>query len=120
MVERSYGMAERCTLILYILILVSVSGFSFAEDTAQDQYAFDRENLHVEIHHCTTCGFRARAEGLKKEIDSEFGVESVLVVGRIGSFDVFVNEELVFSKALMGRFPDSGEVVQLIHDKIDE
>jgi hypothetical protein len=33
------------------------------------------------------------------------------VIGELHSFDVYVNRELIFSKAERGRFPESGEIV---------
>jgi len=41
-------------------------------------------------------------------------VESELVPGSGGIFDVIVDDKLVFSKFETGRFPDSGEIVQKI------
>jgi len=37
-------------------------------------------------------------------------------MGRVGSFDVFVNGELIFSKDKVGRFPISGAIVQKINE----
>ena len=41
-------------------------------------------------------------------------MESELVPGSGGIFDVIVDDKLVFSKFETGRFPDSGEIVQKI------
>jgi selenoprotein W-related protein len=41
-------------------------------------------------------------------------VESALVEGSNGVFEVTVDGELVFSKKATHRFPDEGEVVRLI------
>ena len=50
------------------------------------------------------------------ELGEEFGVESTLVPGDHGIFDVIVDGATVFSKFETGRFPDPGEVI----DKIKE
>jgi len=43
-----------------------------------------------------------------------FGVEPVLIKGSGGVFDVVVDGQGVFSKLFTGRFPEPGEVVELI------
>jgi selenoprotein W-related protein len=35
-----------------------------------------------------------------------------------GVFEVFFNDELIYSKKRLGRFPESGEVEQLLLDKL--
>jgi len=42
------------------------------------------------------------------------GAESALVASSGGVFEVEVNGTLIFSKKSLGRFPDDGEVVELI------
>jgi selenoprotein W-related protein len=56
---------------------------------------------------------------LATEIKKELGYESTLVPGKVGSFDVFVNGTLIFSKKETGRFPNQGEVVRLIEEFLD-
>ncbi len=46
-----------------------------------------------------------------------FGVDPELVPGGGGIFDVEVDGELVYSKFETGRFPEPGEVVELIAKK---
>lgn len=41
-----------------------------------------------------------------------FGVEAKLVPGSNGTFDVIVDDKLVFSKLETGRFPSPGEIVE--------
>jgi len=43
-----------------------------------------------------------------------FGVEAKLVPGGNGIFDVIVDEKRVFSKYDAGRFPEPGEVVNIL------
>ena len=73
-------------------------------------------SVNVEIHHCMTCGFTSRANALAEEINRELGIKAVLIVGKIGSFDVFVNGDLVFSKADAHRFPEQGEIIRKIEE----
>jgi selenoprotein W-related protein len=43
-----------------------------------------------------------------------FGVDSKMIPGSGGIFDVVVDGEKVFSKHSVGRFPDPGEVTRLL------
>ena len=44
------------------------------------------------------------------ELHKAFGLEAKLVPGRNGIFDVIADDNLVFSKFEVGRFPEPGEV----------
>ena len=101
-------------IFILSLLLLFVSLPVFAEDVIEGKPSVSEDDVVVEIHHCTTCGFRREASLLVGEIEKELGVEVKLVVGDIGSFDVFVNENLIFSKKKAGRFPESDEIIQLI------
>jgi selenoprotein W-related protein len=103
-------------LLLLLVFLVLVSGGVFAEELKENDSLKKYEDMMVEIHHCTSCGFRARAVSLAEEIKKEFGVEAKLLIGKIGSFDVIVDGELIFSKHSAGRFPENDEIVQKINE----
>jgi len=55
-----------------------------------------------------------KAASLAEELRQSVDVEAHLVAGGGGVFDVFVDGNLVFSKAQTGRFPDPGEVTQIL------
>jgi len=44
-------------------------------------------------------------------------MQSELVKKAGGVFEVFLNDELVFSKVELDRFPNEGEVISLIQEK---
>ena len=48
------------------------------------------------------------------DLKAKFGVEAVLKPGHGGVFDVFVNGTLIYSKKETKRFPNPGEVDDLI------
>ena len=48
------------------------------------------------------------------ELKQALNVDSELVAGHGGIFDVTVDGETVFSKKSVGRFPEQGEVLRLI------
>jgi len=49
----------------------------------------------------------------------ESAVDAVEVVpGANGIFDVHVDGELVFTKSMLGRYPEPGEVVPLLRERL--
>jgi selT/selW/selH-like putative selenoprotein len=56
---------------------------------------------------------------LAEDIKAEFDIEVKLSAGKLHSFDVFVNGELIFSKAEEERFPESREIIDAISLKMD-
>jgi selenoprotein W-related protein len=54
---------------------------------------------------------------LAAELKRDLGVESTLLPGGGGVFDVFAGGKLIFSKKSVGRFPEPGEVVQMLQKK---
>jgi selenoprotein W-related protein len=51
---------------------------------------------------------------LADELRQAFSVESELIPGKGGIFDVTVDDKLVFSKFQTGRFPKAGEISEKI------
>lgn len=66
--------------------------------------------MKVEIHYCTDWNYEPNAASVAGELHQAFGVESKLVPGHDGVFDVIVDDKLLFSKSKVGRFPEPGEV----------
>jgi selenoprotein W-related protein len=52
-----------------------------------------------------------RAASLADEIKKTVGIESELIPGSGGVFEVKVDGKLIFSKAAAGRFPEPEEIV---------
>lgn len=50
------------------------------------------------------------------ELRDSFGVESRLIAGSNGIFDVIVDDKIVFSKFKTGRFPEHDEIIQRIKE----
>ncbi|HEB31135.1 MAG TPA: SelT/SelW/SelH family protein [Spirochaetes bacterium] len=106
-------------IAIAVFVLMIIFTGIFAEQTSEDDSQLKKEDLVIEIHHCSTCGFRPRAEKLALELQEAYGIEPTLVVGGIGSYNVFMNDELIFSKAETGRFPDPGEIVRIIEKYLE-
>ena len=41
------------------------------------------------------------------------------MLGEGGIFDVHVDDELVFTKSMLGRYPDPDDVLPLLREKLD-
>jgi selenoprotein W-related protein len=78
-------------------------------------------NHRVEIHYCRQCRWLLRAAWMAQELlttfEEELG-EVALRPGTGGVFEVRVNDQLIWSRAAAGRFPDIKELKQLVRDKI--
>jgi selenoprotein W-related protein len=75
----------------------------------------------VEIEYCTQCRWLLRAAWMGQELLTTFSDELgevALVPGTGGVFNVRVNEELIWSRAAVGAFPDIKELKQLVRDRI--
>jgi selenoprotein W-related protein len=75
----------------------------------------------IEIEYCTQCRWLLRAGWTAQELlttfQDEIG-EVALVPGTGGIFDVRVGDQIVWSRAAEGRFPELKELKQRLRDVI--
>jgi len=75
----------------------------------------------VEIIYCTQCRWLLRAAWLAQELLTTFEADLAgvnLMPGTGGIFEVRLNNEVIFSRKVAERFPESKELKQLIRDVI--
>jgi selenoprotein W-related protein len=75
----------------------------------------------VEIVFCTQCRWLLRAGWLAQELLTTFAAELgevALVPGTGGIFEVWLGDQVIWSRNEQGRFPEAKEVKQLIRDRI--
>ena len=75
----------------------------------------------VEIEYCTQCRWLLRAGWTAQELLTTFHAEIgevALVPGTGGVFDVRVGDQVVWSRAAEGRFPELKELKQRLRDVI--
>jgi selenoprotein W-related protein len=75
----------------------------------------------IEITYCTQCRWLLRAAWMAQELLVTFETalgEVALVPGTGGIFEVKLDGELIYSRKVAGRFPESKELKQLIRDRI--
>jgi len=73
---------------------------------------------HLTIEYCTVWNYYPRAAGLADEIQQKLGLTPQLVKSSGGRFDVTLGNDLIFSKQRTGRFPEPGEVLRLLEEKL--
>ncbi|MFO0753618.1 MAG: Rdx family protein [Thermodesulfovibrionales bacterium] len=72
----------------------------------------------IVIEYCVVCNYRAIAAVTAKQVEREFGVASTFVQSKVnGALEIRVDGELIFSKTQSGRFPQPGEVVQILKNR---
>ena len=74
----------------------------------------------VRIRYCTQCRWLMRAQWLAGELLTTFPLELEVTLepGIGGIFDVWLEDELIFSRAERRRFPEPKELKQKIRDAI--
>jgi len=77
----------------------------------------EEDVLTINIFRCSECNYIEQAANVAEEIHESFNIEVQILDGFLGSFDVIVNGEIIFSKAETGRFPDVGEIEKIIREK---
>ena len=66
--------------------------------------------MKIKIFLCVIRNYEPRAVGMAVELKKSCGVDSELVSGKRGDFEVTVDGEKVFSKQILSRFPAPSEV----------
>lgn len=75
----------------------------------------------IEIVYCTQCRWLLRAGWTAQELLTTFAAELgevALVPGGSGIFEVWLNNELIWSRKEQGRFPELKELKQRVRDRI--
>ena len=69
--------------------------------------------MKVKIFYCVVWNYEPKAVGLAAEL-KKYGIESELVSGNKGDFEVAVDGKKIFSKQKLSRFPEPGEISKII------
>ena len=75
----------------------------------------------IRIEYCVPCGARPNAVSLAARILEEFEASAgavELVPGTGGVFDVHVDGDLVFTKSMLGRYPEPADVMPLLRSRL--
>jgi selenoprotein W-related protein len=80
-----------------------------------------KPDFKVQLRYCTQCRWLLRSAWMAQELLTTFESELTevsLAPGTGGVFEVRVNQELIWSRAEQGRFPDIKELKQLVRDRV--
>lgn len=75
----------------------------------------------IRIEYCTSWGYISRAVALAEKLLNEHknDIEELTIIPSSGGvFEISMNEELLFSKKELNRFPEDDEAENIIKDKI--
>ena len=70
--------------------------------------------MNIRIEYCVVWNYKPRALSLRDILSNQFGNTAELKPGDRGAFEVFVNNQLIFSKLQTDRFPEHEEIVSFI------
>jgi selT/selW/selH-like putative selenoprotein len=73
-----------------------------------------QEQPGFKITYCVTCGFKSRAEELQADLEKSFERRAELIQESGGLFEIQYGDQLIFSKKSEERFPEPGEVVDIV------
>ena len=72
--------------------------------------------MKISIEYCSIWNYLPRASSLESELEQIYpDAEIKLVSSGGGVFEVMVNGNLIFSKKSLDRFPEKGEIANLIN-----
>ena len=72
--------------------------------------------MKISIEYCSIWNYLPKASSLESELEQIYpDAEIKLVSSGGGVFEVMVNGNLIFSKKSFDRFPENGEIVNLIN-----
>ena len=81
------------------------------------------KNINITITYCVPCDYSDYAIMVTQELIKNFQHDIknlTLVTGSKGIFEVKANDEIIYSKKELGRFPESGELVDRFTEKMFE
>ena len=70
--------------------------------------------MKITITYCSKWNYKPRASSLGDELQAKFGAQVELVGGSGGVFEVDVDGKNIFSKKALNRFPEDGEIANLL------
>ena len=70
--------------------------------------------MQIKILYCVVWNYEPRAVSLAAELKDSLDAQVELLSGERGDFEVVIDGELVFSKKSLSRFPEDGEITNLI------
>ncbi len=78
--------------------------------------------MNIRIAYCVQWNYLPKAQVVASEIRGKWLLEAnvELVEGSVGVFDVTMGEKILFSKNIERRFPNEGELIDLINNELNK
>ncbi|TCO18674.1 selenoprotein W-related protein [Pedobacter psychrotolerans] len=77
----------------------------------------------ISIEYCPRCGWMLRSAYMAQELLTTFSEQlkgvTLLPSEVSGTFQIAINDEIIFDRKEAGRFPEIKELKKLVRDKID-
>ncbi len=76
--------------------------------------------MKLSIEYCSQWNYLPRASSLASEILGKYGTDVkqlLLIPSGGGVFEIIKDNELIFSKKQLDRFPEDGEIFRLLENK---
>ena len=71
--------------------------------------------MNVSIKYCTEWNYLPYASRVEEELNAAFSdIKVQLIPGHGGVFEVELNDKVIYTKSNTGRFPDAGEITNII------
>ncbi len=70
--------------------------------------------MEIRIEYCVQWNYEPRARSLRQDLSDTFGYWAEITPGARGAFEVYINNNIAFSKLKEDRFPSDREVVEFI------
>ena len=76
--------------------------------------------MKISIEYCAMWNYLPKASSLEAELRNNFPEADILLISSGGGvFEICLNDNLIFSKKSLNRFPDGGEIKKLIIDRLE-
>jgi len=106
-------MQKKIALLFVLLSLGSVAVL-FPSGKNEEKVLENPRSVSVVIQHCTSWAYKSTAARLAEEIKKELNIDVELKPGELHSFDVYVDDKMIFSKFEEDRFPEPEEIIASI------
>ena len=75
--------------------------------------------MKISIEYCSVWNYLPKASSLEAHLKAKYNVADIKLISSGGGvFEITLDNELIFSKKSLGRFPDDGEIDNLIDKAI--
>ena len=74
--------------------------------------------MKISIEYCAMWNYLPRASSLEVELTNDFPEADVSLISSGGGvFEISLDDDLIFSKKSLNRFPEDGEIKKIIMDR---